>query len=70
MYKKLILKLNDSIVYWIGSVIKIFVVFLVYKLYEEGKIVFIDDLLSKYVFNFFIYNFFINENIMLCEIVS
>lgn len=66
----MILKLNDSIVYWIGSVIKIFVVFLVYKLYEEGKIVFIDDLLSEYVFNFFIYNFFINENIMLCEIVS
>ena len=70
VYKQPTLKPNDSTVYRIGSVTKIFAVLLVYKLYEEGKIVSIDDPLSKYAPNFFIHNPFTNENITLREIAS
>ena len=70
VYKQPTLKPNDSTVYRIGSVTKIFAVLLVYKLYEEGKIVSIDDPLSKYAPNFFIHNSFTNENITLREIAS
>ena len=70
VYKQPTLKPNDSTVYRIGSVTKIFAVLLVYKLYEEGKIVSIDDSLSKYAPNFFIHNPFTNENITLREIAS
>lgn len=70
IYKWFEMMLDDNIVYRIGSVIKLFVVLLMYKLYEEGKIFLIDDFLSKYVLNFVIKNFFIGENIILCEIVS
>ena len=70
VYKQPTLKPNDNTVYRIGSVTKIFSVLLVYKLYEEGKIVSIDDPLSKYAPNFFIHNPFTNENITLREIAS
>lgn len=70
VYKQPTLKPNDSTVYRIGSVTKIFAVLLVYKLYEEGKIVSIDDPLSKYAPNFFIHNPFTNEKITLREIAS
>lgn len=70
VYKQPTLKPNDNTVYRIGSVTKIFAVLLVYKLYEEGKIVSIDDPLSKYAPNFFIHNPFTNENITLREIAS
>ncbi|XP_078342355.1 putative beta-lactamase-like 1 [Oculina patagonica] len=63
-------KPNDSTVYRIGSVTKIFAVLLVYKLYEEGKISSIDDPLSKYAPDFAIKNPYTNENITLREIAS
>ena len=63
-------KPNDSTVYRIGSVTKIFAVLLLYKLYEEGKIASIDDPLSKYAPDFAIKNPFTNENITLREIAS
>ena len=63
-------KPNDSTVYRIGSVTKIFAVLLMYKLYEEGKISSIDDPLSKYAPNFAINNPYTNENITLREIAS
>ncbi|XP_020631649.1 putative beta-lactamase-like 1 [Orbicella faveolata] len=70
MYKQPGKKPNDSTVYRIGSVTKIFPVLMMYKFYEEGKISSIDDPLSKYAPNFFIKNPYTNENISLREIAS
>ncbi|KAL9959505.1 hypothetical protein ACROYT_G032832, partial [Oculina patagonica] len=70
VYKHPELKPNDSTVYRIGSVTKIFAVLLVYKLYEEGKFSSIDDPLSKYAPDFAIKNPYTNENITLREISS
>ena len=64
------LKLNDTTIYRIGSVTKIFPVLLVFKLYEEGKISSIDDPLSKYAPNLDIKNPFTKDNITLREIAS
>lgn len=62
--------LDGNIVYWIGSIIKIFFVILLYKLYEDRMIGLFDDFLSKYIFDFSIKNFFIIDNIIFREIVS
>ncbi|XP_022802282.1 putative beta-lactamase-like 1 [Stylophora pistillata] len=70
VYKQPTSKPNDTTVYRIGSVTKIFAVLLVYKLYEEGKISSIDDPLSKYAPNFSINNPFTGDNITLREIAS
>ena len=69
-YKQPGKKPNDSTVYRIGSVTKIFPVLMMYKFYEEGKISSIDDPLSKYAPNFFIKNPYTNDNITLREIAS
>lgn len=45
---------NEKIVYWIGSIIKFFVVLMVYKFYEDGLIDLFDDFLSKYYLDFYI----------------
>ena len=70
VYKKPEMKPNDSTVYRIGSVTKLFAVLLMYKLYEEGKISSIDDPLSKYAPNFAIKNPYTSEDITLREIAS
>ena len=70
VYKQPGKKPNDSTVYRIGSVTKIFPVLMMYKFYEEGKISSIDDPLSKYAPNFFVKNPYTNENITLREIAS
>ena len=48
VYKQPGKKPNDSTVYRIGSVTKIFPVVMMYKFYEKGKISSIDDPISKY----------------------
>ena len=70
VYKQPGKKPNDTTVYRIGSVTKIFPVLMMYKFYEEGKISSIDDPLSKYAPNFAIKNPYTNENITLREIAS
>ena len=70
VYKQPEKKPNDSTVYRIGSITKIFPVLMMYKFYEEGKISSIDDPLSKYAPNFAIKNPYTNENITLREIAS
>ena len=70
VYQQHKLKPNDTTVYRIGSVTKIFAVLLMFKLYEEGKISSIDDPLSKYAPNFVIKNPFTKDNITLREISS
>ena len=70
VYQQPKLKPNDTTVYRIGSVTKVFAVLLMFKLYEEGKISSIDDPLSKYAPNFDIKNPFTNDNITLREIAS
>jgi len=70
VYKQPKTKPNDSTVYRIGSVTKIFPVLMMYKFYEQGKISSIDDPLSKYAPNFVIKNPYTNENITLREIAS
>ena len=70
VYKQPKKKPDNSTVYRIGSVTKIFPVLMMYKLYEEGKVSSIDDPLSKYAPNFGIKNPYTNENITLREIAS
>ena len=70
VYKQPETKPNDSTVYRIGSVTKIFPVLMMYKFYEQGKISSIDDPLSKYAPNFVIKNPYTDENITLREIAS
>ena len=70
VYKQPETKPDDSTVYRIGSITKIFAVLMMYKFYEQGKISSIDDPLSKYAPNFVIKNPYTNENITLREIAS
>ena len=65
MYKHPGKKLDDSTVYRIGSVTKIFPALMMYKFYEQGIISSIDDPLSKYAPNFAVRNPYTNENITL-----
>ena len=70
VYQQPNLKPNDTTIYRIGSVTKIFAVLMMFKLYEEGKIASIDDPLSKYAPDFDIKNPFTNDSITLREIAS
>ena len=70
VYKQPEKKPDDSTVYRIGSVTKIFAVLMMYKFYEQGIISSIDDPLSKYAPNFAIRNPYTNESITLREIAS
>lgn len=63
-------KPDGNTVYRIGSVTKIFTVLFIYKLYENGVIDSLDDLLSKYAPTFHINNPFTNEDVTLKQIAS
>lgn len=65
IFNNLEVRFDGDIVYCIGSIIKIFLVFLIYKLFEFGVIDLVDDFLSKYVLNFDVKNFFIDDKIIL-----
>ena len=63
-------KPDGNTVYRIGSITKVFSVFLIYKLFESGVIDSVDDPLSKYAPDFDVKNPFTNENITLRQIAS
>ena len=63
-------KPNDTTVYRIGSITKVFVVLMVYKFYEDGLIDSLDDPLSKYVPDFYIRNPYTMTNITIRQIAS
>lgn len=61
---------DSETVYRIGSISKVFVVLMVYKLYEEGFIDSLDDPLSKYAPEFYIQNPYTMRNITIRQIAS
>ena len=63
-------KPDNGTVYRIGSITKVFVVLMVYKLYEDGLIDSLDDSLCKYAPQFYIQNPFTGQNVTIRQITT